>query len=121
MLVYALDLVLIMNDKLNHTAMFGALVDARMGIDRLITRINSGDLDDLESMAMSCEFEPILRQLCYAWHCKWMTQEEIDNGGQELHDKMCSLIPNWGLSFTLVDVDEPPEFDRRNARGHLSK
>lgn len=101
--------------RLNREAMLGTLVHAKVMIDCVIEKIQSGELDDYEAMAMSHEFSPILRQLCLAWHSKWMTEKDIETGGQSLHDRMASLVPNWGLNFDrLVDVDEPPEFDRRD-------
>lgn len=111
-----------MNRTLNREMMIGCLIDAREDINRLIERIQAGEIDQHESMAMSLDFEFVLRSLCFAWHSKWMTQQDIDSGGQELHDRMTTLVPNWGLKFKgLVDVDEPAECDRRNSDGFLSK
>jgi hypothetical protein len=91
------------------------LEEARDEIDRVISKAQSGELDDLESIAMGCYFQPILENLCLAWHCKWTSNEDINGTDAETDDIMRDSIPNWGLSFRLVDIDEPREFDRRES------
>lgn len=102
--------------QMNRVAMLLCLSDASVAIDNLRREIDAGEHDLDGNMALGVPFQYILWQLCMAWHSRWLTDNELDSMTTEQNDMMRDLIPNWGLSFRLVDIDEPEIFNQSDAR-----
>jgi hypothetical protein len=98
----------------NRDAVCFELIEARSAIDDLIAELKLGKHDQVESLSsLAYLFQHIENHLCRAWHSKWMSLEDLRNVSRMDYDEMSDSIPNWGLSFKLVGMDEPRKFDRR--------
>lgn len=105
---------MVLKNRINKESVVLHLQEARDEIDLLIASTLSGQLDDLESIAMGYCFKPVLENLCLAWHSKWMSFDDLNGFDDDINDIMRDSIPNWGLTMRLVDIDEPSEFDLRD-------
>lgn len=99
--------------KINKWHVIMCLREARDELERLILLAEHDELDFLDALEMGYRFKPVLENLCFAWHGKWMTDETFETLDDATVDVMRHSIPDWGLSFRLVDYDEPSEFDKR--------
>lgn len=100
--------------QLNRRAMAQALSDAEVAIQNLRQEVQRGEHDLDSPMTLAVPFQYIVWQLCIAWHSRWLSDSELDLLSEAEHDLMRDSIPNWGLAFRLVDIDEPKIFNPRN-------
>lgn len=104
-------------NTINREAVCFELEEAKNAINTLMEQVRAREHDADESLSpLSVEFQHIVSHLCRAWHSKWMSDEDIDSLSQAEYDDMSDSIPNWGLSFRLVDIEEPRRFDRRSTK-----
>ncbi len=104
-----------MTRTMNRFAMSLALSDAEVAISDLRREIKEGQHDSDGCMALGVPFQYVLWQLCIAWHSRWLTDDELNKMSQAENDLLRDSIPNWGLSFQLVDIDQPDMFNPRDA------
>ena len=96
--------------QMNKVAVLRALADAEVAISELRKDIESGSHDDSGPMVLAVPFQYVLWNLCLAWHSRRLTDLELSSLTTEQDDSMRDSVPNWGLSFRMVDVDEDIPF-----------
>ena len=81
---------------------------AEAALQNLMGKVESGQFDSCEISLLGNEFEPILRNLCLAWHLKYLSSEEISSLDPAAIKELGSWLPPWqlDLSLHLIPLEE---------------
>jgi hypothetical protein len=104
-----MDLVL----NMHNTASVAQLMEARVHLDALVSKLEVSPIWDDEDFGLSIYFQHILEHVVLAWHFRRKSDEEAAQLSQDEFNKLCSSIPNFGYALHLLDgLDAEPSGSR---------
>lgn len=87
------------------------LQEAGIHLQELVQDIEKGELDPSEdASAIEVFLWHVQEHLCLGWHLREHFTGELEFD-DETYCLLCSAIPNWNASFSLIDSSTKPKDD----------
>src|SRR5262245_52466850 len=97
---------------LDRRAVRQELNQARLALQKCEQKTQSGADDEDGPLAMVVDFQQLLMHLCFSWHFKHLTHEQIRALTQESFDRLANTVSKSPL---LSETGVPPEATKRNS------
>jgi hypothetical protein len=79
---------------------------AEMALQNLMGKVESGLFDSCDVSSLGNEFEPILSNLCLAWHLRYLSGEEISSLDPAAIKELGWWLPPWQWNLRLIPSEE---------------
>jgi hypothetical protein len=91
--------------KINQDTIYAYLHAAEETLQNLMGKIESDQLNSSNLSLFGNEFEPILHNLCLAWHLKYLSGEEISLLDPTAVNELGWWLPTWQWNLHLIPMD----------------
>jgi hypothetical protein len=79
---------------------------AEAALQNLMGKVESGQFDSCDVSLLGNEFEPILRNLCLAWHLRYLSGAEISSLDPTAIKELGWWLPPWQWNLRLIPSEE---------------
>jgi hypothetical protein len=93
---------------LNASTIGTYLRAAEVALRDLAAKIAAGDLDYCETESLGNGFEPILRNICLAWHLRYLSPTEVSSLDPMTIQDLAGWLPPWQWNTRVVSMEEAP-------------
>jgi len=101
----AVDLQL-SRQKIDQDTVFAYLHAAEDALTNLLSKVENGLFDSCGTMSLGSGFEPILENLCLAWHLRYLSCMEISKMDPTAKMELASWLPRWQWNLRLIPAEE---------------
>ncbi len=94
------------------------LSTAKKSLQNFLTFVDKGQYDQCEASSFSGAFVPIVKNLCLAWHLRYLTLDEVTHLDSVTIAEIGTWLPKWQWDYRLCPCPEivrPVENAGRNA------
>jgi hypothetical protein len=90
--------------NINQDTICTYLFAAKAALQNLMGKVESGQLDSCNLSSFGNEFEPILHNLCLAWHLRYLSGDEISSLDPTAVKELGWWLPPWQWNFRLIPL-----------------
>jgi len=94
--------------KIDRSTAGKYLREAEVTLQNLVGKIEAGQLDVCDTSTLADNFEPVLCNLCLAWHLRYSSGEEISSLDPSAINELRSWMPPWQWNIHLIPAREEP-------------
>lgn len=83
------------------------LLEARVGIDTLLSKLSDANLDTSDALALAVNYQKILTDISLSWHVAFMETDDWKRLSAADSQKLGNKIPNFGFEVVLTNDIAP--------------
>jgi hypothetical protein len=89
---------------MNNVSFLWELREAQAHLGALIRKLSSeASIEGDDDLSISIDIEHVINHICFAWHCRNLSAEEIGAISQEKFEEYTTSIPNFGFDLKMLN------------------